>query len=220
MAALATPGSQACTATTIRWRLGSGWWDPFVKYTVDQVATWIDLWNDREVPGIRLELRRSWHQALSEIYLANKHLSHFVKKTFFSNKGFYDSCVDWKKVNGPISATVAALLRARWRPSAPDCWATRDGTQAVHIDDDRYVKHHVLAEIQSDLEDIAWVQAAHHYLGGGVGAGNTGPGSRTESPSAPAQGPTKAARSPRSCSVRGCMAPRPTWPPPHLPLLR
>ena len=68
LAAVASPGSQACSCTTIRWRLGSCHWDPYIRYTMDQVAMWMDLWKDRKITGLDIDLDKSWHHAVVNLY--------------------------------------------------------------------------------------------------------------------------------------------------------
>ena len=152
MAAIVPPGSQSCTVSTIRWRLGSGLWDPFVRQTSDQVAMWLSLWRGRHIEGIEMDLRRSWRHAMAELFFTKK--AEATKDEEHKEKKFHEP--DWGKVTGPISATVASLARARWRPAAPDHWLTADGKRSVQIDEAAHVKPQLLHALQVDLEDQAW----------------------------------------------------------------
>ena len=40
-----------------------------------------------------------------------------------------DSTSRWKKVAGPLAATIACLCKIGWNPHAPDIWYDRDGTK-------------------------------------------------------------------------------------------
>ena len=87
MLAVAAPGKQACTVTTIRWKLSADV-DPFVKETVDQVCAWIDMWPELKVmKNMAVNMKESWNKALSAMYISG---------------------VNWRRVTGPISATIAA----------------------------------------------------------------------------------------------------------------
>ena len=106
MLAIAPPGRQACTTTTIRWKLTPDA-DPFVRETVQQVALWIDMWPAlKKGSNMSINLKTSWNHALSRVYLP---------------------VVNWKKVTGPIAATIGALSRAGWKPSYPNLWYNRAG---------------------------------------------------------------------------------------------
>ena len=131
--------------------MGSGLWDPYVRQTSDQVAVWLQLWQHRHIEGIELDLRRSWRHALSELFFTKKAEANDDEKN--KEKSYKP---DWSKVTGPISATVASLARARWRPAAPDHWLTADGKRSVQIDEAAHVQPQLLQALQVDLEDLAW----------------------------------------------------------------
>ena len=149
MLAIAAPGRRACATTTIRWKL-SAKADPFVRETAQQVDLWLELWRSQQNKDINANLKRSWNEALRRMY--------FPK-------------VDWRKVSGPISATIAALARAKWKPSMPNLWFNQYGDQCINIDEAPYAKIMVRRALEDDLEGIAWQNASQHYLGQGLDKG-------------------------------------------------
>jgi len=73
--------------------------DPAVRFIVEQVRCWIAFWISN--PAMRFEVTRAWLHLRLE---------------------FLQNGADWKKVVGPVAATIASLHTAGWKPVEPMAW--------------------------------------------------------------------------------------------------
>jgi len=107
-----------------------------------------------------VNLERAWRLALSAVC--------FDK--YKGQRVITDQKVDYSKVKGPISATIAALIRAGWQPARPNLWH-RDKENYINIDETKHAKSVVLRLVAQDLDRKRWDRAAAHHLGGGLERG-------------------------------------------------
>ena len=91
-------GKLCCTTTAIALHLQQHK-DPGVAIPIQVLSSWIELWVTHT--DQRSRIRRIWPRLLWNLR---------------------DSNTRWMKVKGPIGATIAVLLDARWRSVHPDGW--------------------------------------------------------------------------------------------------
>ncbi len=105
--AQATGINQAGRCRTMAILIGFGLrQDPKVKLLRDTANMWIDLWRDH--PGLRADMRFAWRQAHAAIVTG-------------SGK------VQWHRVTGPVSATIASLTSQGWTVTTPEVWQDPHG---------------------------------------------------------------------------------------------
>eukprot|EP00959_Pyramimonas_sp_CCMP1952_P383762 8042489-Pyramimonas_sp.AAC.1 len=72
----------------------------------------------------------------------------------------------WRRVRGPVTATVAVLLDLGWLPLSPARWRDDRGELLQLAQPDFRV--HLRRSIQLTRDALIWRKASVHYLGGGV----------------------------------------------------
>ena len=122
--------------------------DPKIKLLRDTANMWIDLWRDH--PGLRADMRFAWRKAHAAIV---------------SDSGK----VQWHRVTGPVSATIASLTSQGWTVTTPEVWQDPHGDR-WNIGNDG-TKAEVEALIQAITAKQLWQQAAAGWQGAGLQAG-------------------------------------------------
>ena len=78
----------------------------------------------------------------------------------------------WNQVKGPMTAAIATLTDARWKPVQPTRWIMRGGEAYADFGLEHGVSHHqVLHRLSDDLQNDLWEHAAEAYCGGGLQLG-------------------------------------------------
>ena len=94
-------GCQPCSTSILRWRVGREA-DPFCRIPRNQIMLCSELWRAAQSNAEHAEaMAKAWNNALQDIIL---------KKN------------GWKGVTGPLSATMAVLHQAGWKPIQPAFW--------------------------------------------------------------------------------------------------
>ena len=69
----------------------------------------------------------------------------------------------WRRVRGPMGATICTLLASGWNPAQPEIWMDPQGNVAFVHDKNR------LADIEEHFRNVmkeeGWKRAAHHWAG-------------------------------------------------------
>ena len=78
----------------------------------------------------------------------------------------------WRLVDGPVSATICALLDANWSPLQPDVWLAREEHQTASLDCAPWANTNILAFFTASLRRHLWAEASHHWLGDGLEKGS------------------------------------------------
>ena len=77
----------------------------------------------------------------------------------------------WRKVTGPMTATMKALLDNGWKIVKPDKWVRvigNDEKELAKITENPHETRAVLRAFGQDVEFEIWRKAAKHYLGRGL----------------------------------------------------
>ena len=98
----AMPTRGACITTSLHLCLGVER-DPAIQYPLEIIWQWLQLLYDKAFDTRRYA--RCWMNTL----------------------GMFCGSANWLKVTGPVSATIATLLEAGWKPDAHDCWTYPGG---------------------------------------------------------------------------------------------
>eukprot|EP00959_Pyramimonas_sp_CCMP1952_P130279 2724190-Pyramimonas_sp.AAC.1 len=75
----------------------------------------------------------------------------------------------WRRVRGPVAATVAVVLDLGWLPLSPARWRDDRGELLQLAQPDFRV--HLRRSFQLTCDALIWRKASDHYLGGGVEGG-------------------------------------------------
>ena len=106
--AVSTSSKGQCATTLIILNLGRNY-DPQVKCVVDQVRNW--LWIYGTLDGAeKLRTVRAWRKC-------NEHLM----------KAINGEPQPFRRVRGPMGATIAMLHEIRWKTGGPGVWTDREG---------------------------------------------------------------------------------------------
>ena len=75
----------------------------------------------------------------------------------------------WQCVRGPIDATIATLLQAKWKPISPTHWIAPTGEHTINFNDEEGISHHrVLHMLREGLEADLWQHASTADRGSGL----------------------------------------------------
>ena len=157
-------GAGACATSVIRWAFRKGKYtnasaDPRVCIPYDHIKAWMAMYS-RMSNANKIIVTKNWHR------------KHARMKNAKSK---------WQCVRGPMDATIATLMEARWKPESPTCWVTPDG-DATNFMYEKGISHHrVLHALRTGLEADLWKHAADADRGSGLGDGmpHFGPASST-----------------------------------------
>ena len=86
---------------------------------------------------LRRWLRQGWREARSQFSKTNP-----------------QDC--WRKVKGPIGATIAVLLEIGWEPRLPNLWVNDTKKATAQFDLNEPAEHQVTQEIQGRLQAMMW----------------------------------------------------------------
>ena len=144
-------GTQPCSTTLLRWRLDHAS-DPAWKEPVRQIQLWIQLWKGTKSNGHATQIRQAWKTEQSSVL----------------QRG-----VNWSRVKGPLSATVATLKLHGWRPASPDTWFVNEGAKEENavLSGKPFESEMVIRRFGRDVETSIWKEAASHYMGMGLEKG-------------------------------------------------
>ena len=136
----------SCPLSTVFLRLGLL---PTVQAQVDQVQLWQQLWKRTER---RSDYTKAWRCIRDDTACPS----------------LEDG---WSRTSGPIGACINVVRQAGWNPIQPDRWIAPGARMAIIAAPEPHGDIDVLIAIKSDLEDIAWKEAAGHFMGKGLEQG-------------------------------------------------
>ena len=145
-------GTGACATSVIRWAFRKGKHtnvsaDPRVCISYDQVKAWIAMYH-RSSPAERRRIHRRWPKKYTKMKEAKSM---------------------WQCVRGPIDATIATLIEAKWDPHSPTKWRTPGGLVDTDFNYEEGVSHHrILHVLREGLEADLWKHASGAHLGSGL----------------------------------------------------
>ena len=153
-------GFRPCPTTVIGWKTTEEM-HPVKRALVQQIRDWLEQWwqaEEEEKVGITSAWRQTWD---------------IMAKVNCNTR--------WKRVKGPLSATIAVLMEIGWKPAQPNLWVSRQGTQ-VASRMERGDQATIMAAIGDEVSRILWARAADHEGGGGLEKGqpDLGPARRAE----------------------------------------
>ena len=158
-------GAGACATSVIRWAFRKGKYtnasaDPRVCIPYDHIKAWMAMYSGMSNAN-KIIVTKNWHR------------KHARMKNAKSK---------WQCVRGPMDATIATLMEAKWKPESPTCWVTPDGKYKTNFIHEHGVSHHrVLHALRTGLEADLWKHAAEADRGSGLedGMPHFGPASST-----------------------------------------
>ena len=125
-------------------------YDPQVKCVVDQVRNW--LWIYGTLDGAeKTRTVRAWRKC-------NEHLMKTIN----------GEPQPFRRVRGPMGATIAMLHEIGWKTGGPGVWTDRDGCKWRY---DAGSPACLIRAIRQHAELKVWTKAAQHHCGGGLDLG-------------------------------------------------
>ncbi|CAK0847722.1 unnamed protein product [Prorocentrum cordatum] len=144
-ASMRTRRKGRCLTSTLAMLYGRG--DPAKSIPREQLAAWLDQWFAH--PELHARIARAWQPSLRRLRLAGESR--------------------WRRVRGPISATVATLLDAGWDPVDHDFWVTDEdvGWRFPSPDQPSFAEAaadyvELLLDYERSIDRKLWKQAALH----------------------------------------------------------
>ena len=136
--AISPGGSSHCPVSAIHLTIGSQY-NPQIYLPLASVQAWLELWRGTTDAEHDL-LRAAWRTTRDQLSAASP-----------SQR--------WRRVVGPIGATIMALLDADWEPRQPTLWVTADGLQVAGFTGAAWEPTSNLAARQTRLEQQEAVTA-------------------------------------------------------------
>ena len=124
--------------------------DPEVELLVKQISLWLELWWQSSAAE-RHSITAAWRRKRDEL------------QTLPAQRR-------WRKVTGPMAATIVTLLELEWYPMQPNFWITPDKQQAA-VRTTLACQASIVAAVRRSAEERRWRLASHHWGGGGMERG-------------------------------------------------
>ena len=139
------PGT--CNTTLLQWNFSKTKHqaDPCIKVPLQQLMTWLRLWNANL--GDKSRITERWHNLHMELHRATNR---------------------WQLVRGPMGATISTLLDLGIKPAHPINWITSN--YALNISHDKHSRHRVEHEVTELILKQIWNKASDQYNGKGLKA--------------------------------------------------
>ena len=121
--------------------------------SVEQIKNWAQMWKEIKQKGVQNtnEIQEAWKKIQIQV-MQEKELK-------------------WRKVTGPMTATMKALLDNGWKIVKPDQWIRvigNDEKELGKITEKPQETQAVVRAFGQDVETEIWKKAARHYLGRGL----------------------------------------------------
>ena len=135
-----------CAITAIAITMGSSG-DPLVKAASSQVGLWLDLW--QKLPALRADARAAWPRIYARV--------------------FCEQGANWRRVTGPIGATIATLCDLGGKAEYPNLW--KDPRDVQWLVDPVVGRLEADRTIAGDAVASLWARASAAWCAGGIPSG-------------------------------------------------